>query len=46
MKISHLLDKEFKIMVTNMHTELRRGMDEHNEDFKKETENTKRTNLS
>lgn len=35
MEMSNLLDKEFKIMVMNMLTELWRRMDEHSEKLKK-----------
>lgn len=31
-----LPDKEFKVMVINMLTKLRRGMDEHSENFNRE----------
>jgi len=36
MEISNLPDKEFKVMVINMLTKLRRRMDEHSENFNKE----------
>ena len=36
MKISNLPDKEFKIMVIKVVTDLRRRMDEHSENFNKE----------
>lgn len=39
MKISNLCNKEFKIMVISMLTELRRRMYEHSEIFHKEIEN-------
>ena len=37
MDISNLRDKKFKVMVINMLTNLRRRMDEHSENFNKET---------
>ena len=37
------LDKEFNVMVIKMLTELRRRMDKHSENFKKEIEDIKRT---
>lgn len=40
MKINNLLDKEFKVMVIKMLTELRRRMDERSENFNKEIENS------
>ena len=36
MEISDLPDKEFKVMVIRMLTEVRERMDEHNEHFNKE----------
>lgn len=39
MEISNLSDKEFKVMVKKMLTELGRRIDEHNENFNKEMEN-------
>ena len=38
-KISNLPDKDFKITVIKLFTELRRRMDEHSENFIKETAN-------
>ena len=38
MEISNLLDKEFKAMVIKMLSRLRRGKDEHSENFNKERE--------
>ena len=35
-------DKEFKILLMNMLTELGRRVNEHNEIFNKETENTRK----
>lgn len=35
MEISNLPDKEFKVMVIKMLTELRKRMDEHREDLKR-----------
>lgn len=43
MNINNLSDKEYSIIVIKMLTELEGRMDEHNENFKKETE-TKSTN--
>ena len=40
--ISNLPDKEFKIMVAVMLTELRRRMDEQSENFNKEIENIRK----
>ena len=42
MEINNLLDKELKVMVIKMLTELRRRMNEHNENFNKETENIRK----
>lgn len=39
MQISNLPDKEFKVMVIKILTELGRAMDEHNENLNKEREN-------
>lgn len=36
----HLADKDFKIIVIKMLIKFRRRMDEHSENFNKETENT------
>lgn len=41
-EISNLLDKEFKVMVIKMFTELRRRMDEHSEIFNKEVEDIRK----
>ena len=41
MEISNLPHKEFKVMVIKMLTDLRRGMEEHSENFNKEIENLK-----
>ena len=41
-EIRNLPDKEFKVMVIKMLTKLRRRMDEHSEDFNKETENIRK----
>ena len=38
-KISHLPEKEFKVLIIKMLSELRRSMDEHSEKFNKELEN-------
>ena len=35
MEISHLLDKEFEVMIIKMLNKLRRRMDEHSERYKK-----------
>ena len=42
MNISNLLDKEFKVMVIKMLTELRRKMDENGENFNEETEDIRK----
>ena len=42
MEVSILPDKEFKVIVINMHTKLGRRMDEHSENFKKEVEKYKK----
>ena len=42
MEISNLSDKEFKVMVMNILTELGRRMDEHSENFSKEMEDIQR----
>ena len=42
MEISNLQDKEFKVTVIKMLTELGRIVEEHNEIFNKETENIKK----
>lgn len=39
MEISYLPDKGFKVMIIKMLTKLRRGMDEHKENFNKHIEN-------
>ena len=39
MEISNLPDKEFKVLVIKMLTKLGGRMDEHSENFNKETEN-------
>ena len=41
-QIRNLSDKEFEVMVIKMHRELRRTMDEHTENFNKETENMRK----
>ena len=41
-KISNLPNKEFKIMMIEMFDELRRRIDEHNENFNKKVENVKK----
>ena len=41
-EISSLPDKEFKVMVIRMLTELGRRMDEYSENFNKELENIKK----
>ena len=41
-KISNLPDKEFKVMVIKILTELRKGMEEHSENFHQELENIKK----
>ena len=41
-EISSLPDKEFKVMVKKMLTELGRRMDEHSENFSNETENIRK----
>lgn len=41
-KISNIPDKQFKVMTIKMLLELGRRMDEHNENFNKETENIRR----
>ena len=48
MEISNFPDKEFKVMVTKMLTELGRRMDEHSENFNKEKieESTKQKSQS
>ena len=38
-KISNLLNKEFKVMIIKMPSEIGRRMDEHSEKFNKELEN-------
>ena len=42
MEISNLPDKEFKVMVIKMVTELGRRVDEHSENFNKERENIRK----
>ena len=42
MEISNLPDKEFKVMVIKMFTELRRRMYEHSENFSKKIENIRK----
>ena len=42
MNISNLLDKEFKVMVIKVLTELRRKMDENSENFNKEIEDIRK----
>ena len=42
MERSNLPDKEFKVMVTEVLTKLRRRMDEHHENFSKERENIRK----
>ena len=42
MEISNLYNKEFKVMIIKMLSELRRRMDEHSEKFNKELENIKK----
>jgi len=44
--ISNLSDKEFKVMVIRILTELRRRVDEHSENFNKDKENKKVPNRS
>ena len=41
-EISHLPNKEFKVMIIKMLTKFRRRMEEHSENFNKELENIKR----
>ena len=41
-EISNLPDKEFKVMIIKMLTELWRRVDEHSENFNKELENRKK----
>lgn len=43
METNKLHDKEFKVIVIKMITNLRRRLDEHNENFNKETESIKNT---
>lgn len=38
MEISNVPDKEFKVMIINMLTELGRGNEEHNKNFNKDVE--------
>ena len=45
MKINNILDKEFRVMVIKMLTELRRRMDEHSENFNKEIENSRKDQI-
>ena len=42
MEISNLPDKELKVMVIKMLTELGRRMEEHSENFNKELENIRK----
>ena len=42
MEISHLPNKQFKVMILKMLTELRRRMDEHNKNFNKKLKNIKK----
>ena len=42
MELSNLPDKELKVMVTKMLTELGRRMDEHSENFNKEKNNIRK----
>lgn len=37
MEISHLLDKEFEVMIIKMLNKFRRRMDEHSERYKKKS---------
>lgn len=46
MELINLLDKELKVIIIKRLTELRIRVDEHIEDFNKETENLKCTNQS
>ena len=41
-RILYQVDKEFKVMIIKMLAELRRRMDEHSENFDKETENVRK----
>ena len=45
-QISNLPDKELKVMVIKMLTELRRRIDKYGEKFNKETENIRKSNRS
>lgn len=45
MEISDLSDQVFKVMVTNVLTELRRRKDEHSENFNKEVENRRKCHI-
>lgn len=42
MEIRNLSDREFKVMIINMITELRRRMDECSKNFSKEIENIRK----
>lgn len=45
MEIRNVPDKEFKIIIIKMLTELVKRMDENNENFNKEMENVRKKNL-